>query len=116
MIKTFPTFIFVDDNSLRRISVPNVIRSEMETGPQKTRPIQTDGFFNVAMSVSICTDKLTEFRSWFKSIKSGADWFLMRDPFDGTTRRFRFVEYENEWQKRGNLLTNSFMLEAYDEL
>ena len=117
MIPSFPSYIFVDDSSLQRVTMPNVLRSEMEIGPQKTRPIQSEGFFQVSMQVSICCSKLNEFRAWFKNeLKFGANWFLMPDPFDGTERRFRFVEYELNWSKSGDVLLSQFILEAYDEL
>lgn len=117
MIPYFPDFVFVNDDSIQRQNVPNVLRSEMETGPQKTRPIQSVGFFNVQMEISICDEKLNDFRKWFNlDLKSGANWFLMNDPFDGVLRRFRFLTYDLNWRKRGDILAASVSLEAYDEL
>lgn len=113
----FPTYIFIDDSTLRRIDVPNVLRSEMESGPDKTRPINSVPMYRVEMDISFCTDKLTQFRTWYRNeIGSGAYFFLMNDPFDGTKRRFRFFEYENQYSKTGNLLRAAWILEAYDEL
>lgn len=117
MIPNFPDFIFLDDSSIERDQVPNVVRSDMDIGPAKTRPIQSVGFFNISFSVSICEDKLFDFRKWYnKDLKYGANWFIMNDPLDGVERRFRFLEYNNRWQKRGSILINRFTLEAYDEL
>ena len=117
MIPKFPTYIFIDDSSLQRVSMPNVLRSEMEIGPQKTRPIQSVPLFQFQASISICVDKLLNFRTWYQNeIKFGADWFLMNDPFDGTERRFRFVDYEINWTKYGEVLVSQITLEAYDEL
>lgn len=115
MIPVFPDFIFVDDDGIERTSLSNVVRSEMEVGPQKTRPIQSVGFYNLTMNVSICDEDLGNFLNWFRSeLKYGSNWFLMNDPLDGVQRRFRFLTYEITWRKRGSLLTSSFELEAYD--
>lgn len=117
MIPSFPTYIFIDDSTLSRATVPNVVRSEMEVGPQKTRPIQSIPMFQVTMDISLCATKLNDYRAWFfNQIGSGAYWFLLNDPFDGTKRRFRFVSYDNSWVKTGNLMRTSVVLEAYDAL
>lgn len=117
MIPSIPTYVFINDVGLERATLSNVLRSDMEVGPQKTRPIQSAPMFQTSIDISICADKLTEFRTWFKnSIGSGAYWFLMRDPFDGVQRRFRFVESEFAWRKMGNLLQTRVVFEAYDEL
>lgn len=117
MIISFPDYIFIDDNGLERANTPNVLRSEMEVGPQKTRPIQTTPMFQVSMSISMRANRLAEFRTWFnQDIRFGAYWFLMSDPFDGVKRRFRFIDYELAWEKTGNLVRSKIVLEAYDEL
>lgn len=117
MMPSLPTYIFIDDLSLIRTTLDNTIRSEMEVGPQKSRPRQSIPMFNVGMQISICAEDLTQFRTWFiNEIGSGSYFFLMNDPFDGTRRRFRFVEPTFQWQKTGNNMTASIMLEAYDEL
>lgn len=117
MIPKFPNYIFINDEGLERSNTSNVIRSEMEVGPQKTRPKQSTPMFQTAINISMRTNRLTDFRTWFKNeINFGAYWFLMNDPFDGTQRRFRFVEYEFAWQKTGNLFQTKIVLEAYDEL
>lgn len=117
MIPSFPKYIFIDDSSLQRATVDNVLRSDMDIGPQKTRPIQSIPMFQITFDASICDDKLLNFRTWFRNdLGSGAYWFLMNDPFDGTQRRFRFAETEITWTKLGTLLGSKFVLEAYDEL
>lgn len=116
MIPSFPKYVFIDDSSLERINIPNVLRSEMETGPQKTRPIQSVPMFNIRMNISICEDDLLNFKTWFKDLKFGSNWFLMNDPFDGTERRFRITNYDLSWKKLGDLLTSAIVVEAYDEL
>lgn len=112
----FPNYIFIDDSTLERVSLNNVIRAETEIGPHKTRPIQSIPLFQCSMSVSMCDFKLLDWRMWWASIKFGSNWFLMDDPFDGVKRRFRFVETEINWKKTGNLYQTQFVLEAYDEL
>ena len=52
-----------------------------------------------------------------EEIGSGAYWFLLNDPYDGTERRFRFFQHDGEWIKIGeDVLKTSIVLEAYDEL
>ena len=117
MIPKFPDFVFINDEGLARRSKNNVLRSEMEVGPQKTRPIQSVPMAEYEISISICDEQLTAWRTWFQeSIGSGSYWFLMNDPFDGVSRRFRFVDAEINWGKNGNLLQTTIMIEAYDEL
>lgn len=117
MIPKFPSYIFIDDNSLQRATTSNVLRSEMEVGAQKTRPIQSKPMFQTSMSISMRTERLIDFRTWFNNdLKFGAQWFTLNDPFDGTIRRFRFIEYDLTWKKTGNLLQSEIKLEAYDEL
>ena len=117
MMPSLPTYIFIDDLSLKRASVNNTVRSDMEVGPQKTRPIQKIPMFQCQMDITICNEDLNAFRAWFiNELGSGAYWFLMNDPFDGTRRRFRFMDGQLQWQKNGNNLRTSINLEAYDEL
>lgn len=117
MIPSFPTYVFINDEGLQRGTVNNVLRSDMEIGPQKTRPIQTTPLFQVSMQISMCYDKLIDWRTWWKNqIGSGAYYFLMNDPFDGVQRRFRFISGEMMWAKDGNLLMATAVVEAYDAL
>lgn len=117
MIPSFPDYVFINDQGLERMMMPNVLRSEMDVGPQKTRPIQSVPMFQAAMDISIRSNRITDFCTWFmNSIGSGAYWFLLNDPFDGVVRRFRFVEYDFAWTKMGNLMQTRIVLEAYDEL
>lgn len=116
MIPLFPSYIFVDDSSLLRKNRDNVLKSEMEVGPQKTRPIQSRPMFEVNFDVSICEDKLTEFNLWFRTTAGyGAYWFRLNDPFDGVQKRFRFLETALTWKKTGNVYQSTFSLEGYDE-
>lgn len=114
MIKELPSYVFVDDSSLRLIPRNNVLRSEMETGMPKTRPIQSGSLDNYSMQISFCKKNLLPFKAWFKSIKFGADWFIMTDPIDGVRKRFRFVETELEHVKRGSLYLTNIVLETYN--
>ena len=118
MMPKFPNYAFIDDQSLRRIEVSNVVRSEMDAGPEKTRPKLSVPMFQIAMDISICVSKLNDFRAWKRNeIGSGAYWFLLNDPYDGTERRFRFFQHDGEWIKIGeDVLKTSIVLEAYDEL
>lgn len=117
MIPNLPKYVFIDDSTLVRTTLSNIIRSDMEVGPQKTRKIQSVPMFNISMQISIHKKNFSNFRSWYlNEVGSGALWFLMFDPIDGTQRRFRFTEGELQWTKSGNLFRSSIVLEAYDEL
>lgn len=117
MIPSFPSYIFIDDTTIQRVTQNNVLRSEMSIGAQKTRPRQSVPMFQVSFAISMLSTNLTNWREWFiEDIASGAYWFLLNDPLDGTKRRFRFVEYEINWLKSGNLLRSQIVLESYDAL
>lgn len=110
----FPEFIFIDDASLSRRIRDNVIRSQMEVGPDKTRPIQSIPLVEISMTVSYSTKRVSEFRSWFSSIGHGAYWFLLKDPFDGSLKKFRFANTDIDWKKSGSLMRADVVLEGYD--
>ena len=109
----FPKFVFIDDSDLERDLAENIVRSEMEVGPQKTKPIQSIPLFNLTFAIAIPECRFTEFNNWFKSVKYGASWFLMRDPSDGVERRFRIVGAET-FVKAGTLWRSKLTVEAYD--
>lgn len=113
-----PKYVFLDDSTMVRADVPNLIRTKMEAGPDKIKKIQTTPLFNCSCDVSINVSRLKDFRTWkANDLNGGSSWFLMNDPFDGVKRRFRFIlDNEIEWTKAGNLLTAKFVLEGYDEL
>lgn len=111
----FPKFIFIDDTTISKVKVPNIKRSEMETGPNKSRPVQSFGMFNMSFQISIPVKKEHDFDEWFNSdLGYGSYWFLLLDPLDGVKKRFRFLDTELQWRKAGNLLRTSISLEAYD--
>lgn len=114
MMPRLPTYIFVDDSTVTKVKMPNVVRSEMDSGVQKTRKKQSAPNYQIGFQVSICEDKEQNFWDWFENdISDGAFWFLMKDPISGVEKRFRFVEYEIAWKKLGDVLTSSFKLESY---
>lgn len=111
----FPKFIFIDDSSVTKRKVTNVKRSEMEAGPNKVRPVQNFGMFNMKFRASIPVNKEHNFDDWFNDdLGYGSRWFILKDPLDGVKKRFRFLDTEIEWTKSGNLLISSFEVEAYD--
>lgn len=111
----FPKYIFIDDSTVNHSYQPNVIRSEMDVGPQKTRPIQSRPLYSIAFGVAIPVRRFPEFQTWFfTTLRSGTSWFLLKDPIDGTEKRFRFVETDLEWTKSGNLMRSAFVIEAYN--
>lgn len=115
MIPIFPTYIFINDNSLTREIQENVLRSELEVGPVKTRPVQCRPMFQVQFTVNIFEDDYSNFLTWFRtSVAYGSYWFLLNDPFDGVQKRFRFVNTQIAFQKANHLYQGTFLLESYD--
>lgn len=111
-----PSYIFVNDLTIRIAKMPNVLRSEMEAGMQRTRKLQSRTTKQYSCELSICTDKEASFDEWFDSdLASGAFWFLMNNPINGKEQRFRFVEYEITWTKTGDVLTSPIILESYGD-
>lgn len=114
MIPRLPSYIFVDDSSIKKVKMNNIVRSEMESGIQKTRRKQSRSMFQVSFNISICDDKESSFYNWFENdLNDGANWFIMKDPLSGEEKRFRFIEYEIAWNKIGDVLQTSFKLESY---
>lgn len=112
-----PSFIFIDDSTVVRTNVPNVIRSEMASGPVKQRPINSVPMYNLSFEVSVNKAKFTNYRSWFiNDLLRGTLWFTMKEPITGQLVKVRFADTELEWRKAGNLMRSSFVLEAYDAL
>lgn len=115
MIPVFPTYIFINDLSLTREIQENVLRSETEVGPQKTRPVQCRPMVQVQFTVNICEEDYQNFLTWFRSdIAYGSYWFLMNDPFDGVQKRFRFVTTQIAFRKNRHLYQATFLIETYD--
>ena len=115
MIPVFPNYVFIDDSSLSRTVMNNVLRSEMDVGPQKTRPIASCPMVQVGFTATICEDSYKDWCEWFaKDISYGAKWFRLNDPFFGDGSRFRLVEPEITWIKRGTVYQASLVIEGYD--
>lgn len=110
----FPDYIFVNDSSVRFLTVDNIMRSDMESGVAKTKPINSIPVSQITFPVSINRNDLASFYRWFSSdLNYGQRWFLMRHPIFGEVQRFRFLETRIEWEKIGTLLVSDFVLEAY---
>lgn len=111
----FPNYIFIDDSSIEFATVDNVLRSDIEVGPVKTRPIQSRPMFNVKFDVSVCDEDFPKFKTWFASVKYGAYWFFMNHPLTGVNTKVRFLETQLTWSKVGSLFQSEFTLEGYDD-
>lgn len=111
----FPKFVFIDDSTVDRGMPDDIVRSEMEVGPQKTRPKQNAPLYQVSFEASIPSRKFQEFNSWYRNDIKRTGWFMLYDPVDGIRKRFRIVEMES-WKKFGTLMRSTMTLEAYDEL
>lgn len=116
MIPSFPNFIFIDDSTLSISYLDNVLRSEMEVGPQKTRPIACKPMFQISFTARVCgIADFNSYKSWYNSeLSYGANWFLMIDPIDGVQKRFRFANTQIQWAKSNDIFSSTFSLEAMD--
>lgn len=113
----FPDWIFINDETLTRNEVDNLVKSEMETGPQKTRPKQSRPLFNTSFEISFSAEKYNEWISWKNNeINYGASWFVMNDPFNGERIIARIVNNDAPMQKRGLLIFIQLTVESYNEL
>lgn len=115
MITNFPDFIFIDDGTLNLTYADNVVRSQMEVGPQKTRPAACKPMFQIAFTARICgLLDFNRYRFWFNNeISYGSSWFLLIDPIDGIEKRFRFANTQFTWSKSNNIYTATFTLESF---
>lgn len=110
----FPKFIFINDETITRIPINNLIISKMEVGPDRTRPIESVPLYRTKFDISFSHKMVSEFSSWMRNdIRYGQIWFYMNDPMDGIRRRFRLVEY-SDLKKSGTLIKSDVTLEAYD--
>jgi len=72
---------------------PNVIRSDVEIGPAKTRRRYTLPIINVKAGMVMTGDELKIFDTFYHgALMSGALRFLFRDPVSGTEKEFRFID------------------------
>ena len=114
MIINLPNYVFIDDSTVVSKNSNNVIRSEMETGPVKTRPIQSIPMKQMVMTISITRENFAAFDTWFRvTLNWGSNFFFFNDPITGVSTRYRFFDTELEWQKRGTILTCEITLECY---
>lgn len=115
MIPVFPNYVFINDSSLTRQIQDNVLRSQNEVGPNKTRPKSCSPIFQIGFQVTICEQDYQNFLTWFRSdISYGANWFLLPDPFDGVQKRFRFAETQIQFSKNNHVFQSNFLIESYD--
>lgn len=116
MIPSFPDFIVIDDSTLTIAYMDNVVRSQVEVGPQKTRPIACKSMFQISFTARLCgLYDFNRFKFWFnQELYSGASWFLLIDPIDGTEKRFRFANTKISWSKSSEIYSSTFTLEAMD--
>lgn len=114
MIPIFPKYIFIDDTTIRRKIVDNVIRSETEVGPQKTRPIQSKPMAELSCTMSVFEDDFYNLNEWYSNeIGFGSKWFRMKCPIFGDEKRFRFVDTELDWRKVGTTYEANVTIESY---
>lgn len=113
----FPDWIFINDETLQRFEIDNLVKSEMEIGPQKTRPKQSVPLFNTTIDISFTEDKYNDWITWKRDdLQFGASWFLMKDPFNGEKIKARIINNDSALQKKGNLIFTQLIIESYNVL
>lgn len=111
----FPSYIFINDLSIRERVLNNVIRTDMGSGLSKTKPKDSAPVRIISFDVSINRNDYKKFKEWFAiNLRYGQLFFLLRDPLSGEIKRFRFENTEIDWAKVGSILTANFSLESYD--
>lgn len=115
MMNEFPEFLFIDDSTITLTAIDNIIRSDMDNGMAKTKPNQSSPIYSISFSVFTHKENILEFNSWFRNIRHGALWFLMRSPVNGKMKKYRFRETQISWKKEGSLWGSNFELEYYGE-
>jgi len=72
---------------------PNIIRSDVDVGPAKTRRRHTKPIVNVKGSLVLSKAHLDIFDTFYNDVlQSGALRFLFNDPVSGTTKEYRFID------------------------
>jgi hypothetical protein len=71
----------------------NLDRTDMETGPAKTRPRQSLTTIERPVTYLFTAVEKAAFKTWFKTTaKYGSLWFNWVDPDDGVTKDARIVD------------------------
>jgi len=90
----------------------NLIRSDMEMGPEKTRPRFTASRTFISGSMEMTVAEWTTLLSFYEStLVYGSLEFDWSDPVDGTNASFRFREPPGIVSTRGDLFTVSINVE-----
>jgi len=72
---------------------PNIIRSDVEVGPAKTRRRYTKPIINIKASMVVTAAQLQVFDDFYHGpLMSGALRFLFKDPRTGVQKEFRFID------------------------
>ena len=64
MIAQFPKYIHIEDSTIKTSILENVVRSEMEVGPQKTRAKASLTLMTYSFEIVFCKSKISNFLSW----------------------------------------------------
>lgn len=93
MIATFPNYMQVLFDGYSESMLPNLIRTEMESGPLKQRSTQCRVIKQVKIKYNVCsTETYKEFLAWYRNeIGNGSGAFYWTDPLDETIKRARII-------------------------
>lgn len=77
----------------QRVPLPNVVRSQFDVGPAKTRRRATARGFDIKGTITITDAELATFETWFEdTILDGSLEFDWTDPQTGDPITLAFVE------------------------
>jgi len=72
---------------------PNIVRTDVDIGPAKTRRRYTKPIANVKGSIIVTRDELKVFDAFYNDVlRSGVLRFLFPDPVSGTDKDYRFID------------------------
>jgi len=117
-VQTFPAYAVLLFEGFAENPAPLVSRTEMESGPPKQAKSASRGMSERPVLYALENPaQLQSFKEWFKSIGSGADWFLWNDPVDGVQKPARIVGGQIAYKPRVSTLQSwraSFTLETWE--
>ncbi len=98
--------------SVQSAVVDNVVRTEMETGPQKQRLKDRVFYMRHSGEMRIKTAKLSTFLDFFNlDADQGCTPFEWSDPFTAATKMYRFIGQPSINHISGDLVSVSFTVE-----
>lgn len=115
MISKFPSYIFIDDASVRETRISNMRKSsDFEVGPSKVTAYSCKTKYQLRFSMSLCLKDYEEYLRWYEEIlKQGTQQFLMVCPIRGTEYRYRFLDNDLQFTKVNDSMRKTCLIERW---